>query len=251
MTMHNIAERPQRLQQHSEIQANRLLAAMPREAIERLLPDMEKVRLIGGEVLYEAGAELKHVYFPAGAIVVFLLRTSCGSTTQVAIAGHESLVGLPVLMGGMAQRSALVLSTGYAFKISATSLKTEFDRNGAVMRLLLRFTQATVTQMAQTAVCNRHHQLENQLCGWLLACMDRLPHGNSLQVTHETVASMLGVRRVGVTEATGRLRQLGLIGVSRGKISILDRGGLQARACECYQEVKRETDRLLPNRPAT
>lgn len=249
--MHSVAARPQRLQQHSEVQANRLLATMPQEAIERLLPDMEKVRLIGGEVLYEAGAELKHAYFPAGAIVVFLLCTVSGSTAQVAIAGHESLVGLPVFMGGTDQRSALVLSTGYAFKISATALKTEFDRNGAAMSLLLRFTQAIVTQMAQTAVCNRHHQLEQQLCGWLLACMDRLPHGNSLQVTHETVASMLGVRREGVTEATGRLRRLGLIGGRRGEISILDRGGLQARACECYQVVKRETDRLLPNRPAT
>lgn len=248
--MHHITKRPDSLLHQIEVQANRLMAVMPSDALERLLPDMEKVRLIGGEMLYESGAELKHAYFPAGAIVVFLLHTSNGSTTQVAVAGHESLVGLPISMGDTAQRSALVLSTGDAFRISATALKTEFDRNGAVQRLLLRFTQAIITQMAQTAACNRHHQLEQQLCSWLLACMDCLPSGNSLQVTHETVARMLGVRREGVTEAIGTLRRLSLIGGSRGEIRILDRGGLQARACECYQVVRRETDRLLPNRPA-
>lgn len=249
--MHDIAKHPRSLLHQTAAHANRLLAVMPPDALERLLPDMEKVRLIGGKMLYESGAKLKHAYFPAGAIVVILLHTSCGSTTQVAIAGHESLVGLPVFMGDTAQHSALVLSTGDALKISATALKSEFDRNGAVMRLLLRFTQVTITQMAQTAVCNRHHQLEQQLCSWLLACMDCLPHRHSLQVTHETVASMLGVRREGVTEATGTLRRLNLIGGGRGEISILDRGGLQAKACECYQVVRRETDRLLPNRLAT
>lgn len=248
--MHHNAELPHSLLHHTAVQANRLLAVMPSDALERLLPDMEKVRLIAGEMLYESGAEIKYAYFPVGAIVVFLLHIRSGPTTQFAVAGHEGLVGLPISMGDPAHRSALVLSTGDAFKISATALKTEFDRNGAVQRLLLRFTQAMITQMAQTAGCNRHHQLEQQLCSWLLACMDCLPSGNSLQVTHETVARMLGVRREGVTEATGTLSRLSLIGGSRGKISILDRGGLQARACECYQVVRRETDRLLPNRPA-
>ena len=140
--------------------------------------------------------------------------------------------------------------SGDAFRKSATALKTEFDRNVAVQRLLLRFTQAIIAQMAQTAACNRYHRLEQQLWSWLLACMDCLPSGNSLQVTHETVVSLLGVRREGVTDATGTLHRLSLISGSRGKISILDRGGLHARACECYQVVRRETDRLLPNRPA-
>ncbi len=253
--MHNTAIRqlplPLQLPLRTELQANRLLAVMPPDALERLLPHMQKVRLIAGEVLYEASAEVTHAYFPVEAIIAFLLRTTSGSTTQVSIAGNDSLAGITAFMGGTAQRSALVLSTGDAFKISASALKAEFDRNGAVMRLLLRFTQVVVTQMAQAAVCNRHHQLEQQLCGWLLACMDRLPHGNSLRVTHETMAGMLGVRREGVTEATGKLRQLGLIECGRGEIKLIGRGGLQARACECYQVVKRETDRLLPDRPAT
>lgn len=249
--MHDTAIQPHpRLQRHA-VQSNRLLAVMPPDALGRLLPDMEKVRLIAGELLYESGAELKHVYFPVDAIVAFLLRTDNGSTTQVAIAGHESLIGIPVFMGGTAQHDALVLCTGDAFKIPATALKIEFDRNEAVMRLLLRFTQAVVTQMAQTAVCNRYHHLEQQLCTWLLTCMDRLPHGNSLPVTHETVAGMLGVRREGVTEATKTLRQLGLVDSSRGLIRPLDRIGLLARACECYRVVKRETDRLLPDRQAS
>ena len=249
--MQDILVSPHRLQHRSEVQANGLLAVMPTDTLQRLLPDMEKVRLVGGEVLYDAGAELRHAYFPIDAIVALLLHTGQGSTTQVAAIGHEGLAGVSVFLGGIAHSSAKVLNTGYAFKIPAATLKAEFDRNGATMRLLLRFTQAVVTQMAQTSVCNRHHQLEHQLCSWLLVCMDRLPYGRSLKVTQETVAGMLGVRREGVTEATGKLRQLGLIGGSRGEIRLLSRGGLQARACECYQVVKNETRRLLPDRPAT
>ena len=225
---------------------------MPQVALERLLPDLEKVRLVAGEVLYDADGDLQHAYFPANTIVTLLLPSSSGATTKVAVVGREGVVGVSAFMGGAPPPGrAVVLNTGDAFKIPAVALKAEFDRYGAVMRLLLRFTQVLVTQMAQTAVCNRHHVIEAQLCAWLLTCMDRLPQGNSLPVTQEIVAGMLGVRREGISEAAGTLRQLGLIAFRRGRISMLDRAGLQARACECYQVVKRETDRLLPERPAT
>ena len=232
------------------VQANRLLAVMPDDALDRLLPDMTMISLHAGDVLYDLGSDLDHLYFPADTIVTLLLKLEGRHATKVAVVGREGVVGVSAFMGGAKPPGrAEVLNTGYAFKIPATVLKTEFDRNGAVMRLLLRYTQALVTQMAQTAVCNRHHVVEQQLCAWLLLCLDRLP-GPYLTVTQEVIAGILGVRREGVTEAAGVLRQLGLIAYSRGQINILDRNGLQTRACECYQVVKRETDRLLPDRPA-
>ena len=250
--MHPIAARPHAPLHRSAVQANRLLAAMPHDALERLLPDIERVRLVAGDVLYGADGDLKHAYFPADMIVTLLLASSGRPSTKVAMVGREGVVGVSVFMGGAPPPGcAVVLNTGNAFKMPAAALKAEFDRNGAAMRLLLRFTQSLVTQMAQTAVCNRHHHVEPQLCAWLLTCMDRLPIGNSLPITQEIVAGILGVRREGISEAAGALRQLGLISFTRGRISLLDRPGLLARACECYQVVKRETDRLLPDRPAT
>ena len=236
----------------SAVQANRLLAVMPPDALERLLQVTEKVSWVSGDVLYGTDGDLKHAYFPADVIVTLLLESSGRPTTKVAMVGREGMVGVSTFMGGAPPPGcAVVLNNGYAFKMPAAALKAEFDRNGPAMRLLLRYTQSLVTQMAQTAVCNRHHQVEPQLCAWLLTCMDRLPTGNSLPITQEIIAGILGVRREGISEAAGILRQLGLIGFSRGRISLLDRPGLLARACECYQVVKRETDRLLPDRPAT
>ena len=250
--MHQMAAHPHAPLPRSAVQANRLLAVMPHDALERLLQDIERVRLVAGDVLYGVDDDLKHAYFPADVIVTLLLESSGRPSTKVATVGREGVVGVSAFMGGVPPPGrAVVLNNGDAFKIPAAALKAEFDRNGPAMRLLLRFTQSLVTQMAQTAVCNRHHQVEPQLCAWLLTCMDRLPTGNSLPITQEGVAGILGVRREGISEAAGILRQLGLIGFSRGRISLLDRPGLLARACECYQVVKRETDRLLPDRPAT
>lgn len=250
--MYEIAARPHLLLPRAAVQANRLLAVMPHDALERLLPHVERVFLESGEILYDASAELEHAYFPASAIVTLLQMSGGRTATKLALVGREGLVGISAFMGGLpAPGRAVVLSTGYAFKVPAAVLKAEFDRHGAAMRLLLRFTQALVTQMAQTAVCNRHHLIQAQLCAWLLTCMDRMPHGNSLLVTQELVAGMLGVRREAITDAAGTLRKMGLIAMRRGRISMLDRPGLQARACECYQVVKRETERLLPDRLAT
>ena len=235
----------------SAVQANRLLAVMPHDALERLLQVTEKVSWVSGDVLYDADGDLKHVYFPADVIVTLLLESSGRPTTKVAMVGREGMVGVSAFMGGAPPPGrAVVLNNGYAFKMPAAALKAEFDRNGPAMRLLLRYTQSLVTQMAQTAVCNRHHVVEQQICSWLLTCMDRMK-GRELAVTHEVIAGMLGVRREGITEAAGVLRELGLIAYSRGHINVLDREGVQARACECYQVVKRETDRLLPDRPAS
>lgn len=233
-------------------QTNHLLAAMPADVIERLSRHIEKVTLIAGEVLYSAGANVTHLYFPVDLIVMMLLPLSDGTTSKVAIVGHEGVVGISVFMGSATSLGrAVVLTRGKAFKISATALQSEFDRSGAAMRLLLRFTQSVATQMAQTIVCNRHHHLEQQLCSLLLACMDRTPTGCTLAVTQEIVAGLLGVRRAGISEAASTLRELGLITSSRGRIRMLDRAGLQNRACECYQVVKRETDRLLTDLQGT
>ncbi|MDP3172618.1 MAG: Crp/Fnr family transcriptional regulator [Polaromonas sp.] len=232
------------------MQANRLLAVMPDEALHRLLPDMEMTTLRAGDVLYDQGTELTHLYFPLDNIVTLLLQLEKRGATKVAVVGHEGAVGVSAFMGGVPPPGrAVVLSPGHAFKIPAATIKAEFDRMGPVMRLLLRYTQSLVTQMAQTAVCNRHHVVEQQLCSWLLACSDRL-NGGELAVTQEVIAGMLGVRREGVTEAAGALRTLGLIAYSRGHIRVLDHAGVLARACECYLVVKRETERLLPDRPA-
>ena len=232
------------------VQANRLLAVMPDDALDRLLPDMTMVTLHAGDVLYDLGSDLDHLYFPADTIVTLLLKLEGRHASKVAVVGREGVVGVSAFMGGPPPPGrAEVLNTGYAFKIPAAALVIEFERNGVVMRLLLRYTQSLVTQMAQTAVCNRHHVVEQHLCAWLLTCMDRL-EDRGLTVTHDVIAGLLGVRREAISEAAGVLRELGLITYTRGHISVLDRDGLLARACECYLVVKRETDRLLPDRPA-
>ena len=234
------------------LRANRLLAVMPKDAFERLLPDIETVALVAGDRLDGIEGDLKCAYFPADMIVTVLVPSGDHTTTKVAVIGHEGMVGMPAFMGnGAPHRHLVVLNSGNAFKIPSAALKTEFDRNGAVMRLLLRFTQSLLTQMAQNAVCNRHHLVSQQLSAWLLSCMDRMPEGNSLHVTQEVVANMLGVRREAVNDAAHTLHQLGLIAIRRGQIRMLDRPGLMANACECYLVVKRETDRLLPDRQAT
>ena len=248
--MQDIAARQLALFKHS-IRANRLLAVMPKDALERLLPDIETVMLMAGDRLDVDGG-FKCAYFPADMIVTVLVPSGDHITTKVAVIGREGMVGMPVFMGNESpHRHLVVLNTGNAFKIPSAALKTEFDRNGAVMHLLLRFTQSLLTQMAQNAVCNRHHLVGQQLSAWLLTCMDRMPEGNSLRVTQEVVAGLLGVRREAVNEAASTLQQLGLIAIRRGHIRVLDRPGLMANACECYLAVKRETDRLLPDRPAT
>ena len=243
--------RPSPLLTPALVQANRLLAVMPDDALKRLLPDIQIVKLNAGDVLYEPRTDLTHLYFPADMIVTLLLQLEDGHATKVAVVGREGVVGVSAFMGGAPPPGrAEVLSPGQAFKIPAASLRAEFDRSGPVMRLMLRYTQSLVTQMAQTAVCNRHHVVEQHLCSWLLTCMDRL-EGPSLAATHDVIASILGVRREGISAAAGALRELGLIAYTRGHISVLNRDGVQARACECYQVVKRETDRLLPDRTAS
>lgn len=248
------------------VQANRLLAVMPQESLERLVPHMERVTLAAGQMLYDGSDQLQYAYFPVSSIVTLMLSLNDHAPTKLALVGREGVVGISAFMGGVNYGCAVVLNNGEAFKIPAAVLKAEFDLNEAAMRLLLRFTQALVTQMAQTAVCNRHHVVEQQLCTWLLTCLDRLPPGNSLptssmagggrtgdslRITQAAVAIMLGVRREAISEATVNLRDMGLIASRRGRISVLDRPGLQARACECYLVVKREIQRLLPERPAT
>jgi CRP-like cAMP-binding protein len=230
---------------------NHLLAALPEAECERLYPHLELVALSLGEVIYEAGRELQHVYFPVDSIVSLLYVMEDGASAEIAVAGHEGLVGIAVFMGGETTPSrAVVQSAGYAFRLKALLLKQEFNRSGPMQHLLLRYTQALITQMAQTAVCNRHHSVDQQLCRWLLLSLDRLA-SNELTMTQELIANMLGVRREGVTEAAGKLQGAGLIHYSRGRITVLDRPGVEARACECYAVVKKEFDRLLPDVTAT
>ncbi len=230
--------------------ANHLLAALPPAEWERWQPRLEAVELPLGKVLYESGSRLAHVYFPTSAIVSLLYVLEDGASAEIAVVGREGLVGISLFMGGGTTPSrAVVQSAGQGFRLRADLMKSEFDRAGPVMHLLLRYTQALITQMAQTAVCNRHHSLDQQLCRWLLLSLDRL-EGPQLVMTQELIANMLGVRREGVTEAALKLQKAGLIRYSRGRISVLDRTGLEARTCECYAVVKREYDRLLPDRPA-
>jgi len=204
-----------------------------------------------GKVLYESGTRLSHVYFPTTAIVSLLYVMEDGASAEISVVGHEGIVGISLFMGGETTPSrAVVQSAGDGFRLKASVMLQEFNRAGPVMHLLLRYTQALITQMAQTAVCNRHHSLDQQLCRWLLLSMDRLP-GNELVMTQELIANMLGVRREGVTEAAGKLQAAGLISYRRGHITVLDRGGLEQRTCECYAVVKREYDRLLPERIAS
>lgn len=199
-----------------------------------------------GDVLYEPGARLRYVYFPTTSIVSLLYVMENGASAEIAIVGNEGILGISLFMGGDSTPSrAVVQSAGYAFRLNAELLKTEFARFGPTMFLLLRYTQALITQMSQTAVCNRHHSVDQQLCRWLLLSLDRLS-SSELSMTQDLIANMLGVRREGVTEAAGKLQDAGLIRYRRGKITVLDRPAMEARSCECYQVVKTEFDRLLP-----
>lgn len=225
---------------------NHLLNALPQEDYERIEPHLESVTLKLGEVLYESGDQMRHAYFPTTAIVSLLYVLENGSSAEIAVVGNEGILGIALFMGGHTTPSrAVVQSKGNAYRLKANLLLDEFNRGGASHNLLLRYTQALITQMTQTAVCYRHHTVEQQLCRWLLLSLDRL-HGNALDMTQELIANMLGVRREGVTEAAGRLQRDGLIQYSRGHIEILDRERLEGRVCECYQVVKTEFDRLLP-----
>ncbi len=230
---------------------NHLLAALAGDEWQRWLPQLEYVELPLGHVLYESGKTLSHVYFPTTAIVSLLYVMENGSSAEIAVVGNEGLVGVSLFMGGDSTPSrAVVQSAGYGFRLKASVMKVEFDRSGPVLHLLLRYTQALITQMAQTAVCNRHHSIDQQLCRWLLLSLDRL-EGDELVMTQELIANMLGVRREGVTETALKLQKAGLIKYSRGRITALDRPGLEARTCECYAVVKKEYDRLLPDKLAT
>jgi CRP-like cAMP-binding protein len=234
---------------HSPTQ-NYLLAALPPSEYERLLPDMELVPLPLGWAVYEAGGRQGFVYFPTTAIISLLYVMEDGASAEIAVAGNDGLVGIALFMGGETTPSrAVVQSAGYGYRMRASVLKREFNQGGALQHLALRYTQALITQMAQTAVCNRHHSVEQQLCRWLLLSLDRLP-SNELTMTQELIANMLGVRREGVTEAAGKLQTDGLITYSRGHITVLDRARLEQRVCECYAVVKKEMDRLLPDKPA-
>lgn len=226
--------------------ANSLLALFPEAEWQRIAPLLEAVDLPLGLVLHESGGKMSHVYFPINAIVSLLYVLENGASAEIAVVGHEGVVGIALFMGGeTTPRRAVVQSAGKGYRLRAADIKQEFARSGPVLHLLLRYTAALMTQMAQTAVCNRHHSLDQQLCRWLLLSLDRLS-GNELVMTQELIANMLGVRREGVTEAALKLQRLGLISYVRGRITVLDRAGLEARTCECYAVVKQEYDRLLP-----
>jgi CRP-like cAMP-binding protein len=225
---------------------NQLLAALPKKEFERWEPELERVELKLGQVLFESGANVTHVYFPTTAIVSLLYVLQDGASAEIAVVGREGIVGISLFMGGGSTPSrAVVQSAGLGIRLRAAAFQTEFSRVGAILHLMLRYTQALITQMAQTAVCNRHHTLDQQLCRWLLLSLDRLT-GTQLDMTQELIANMLGVRREGVTEAALKLQKAGLIKYIRGHITILDRDGLEKRTCECYAVVKHEYDRLLP-----
>lgn len=222
--------------------------ALPPPERERLFPHMKLVEMPFGMVLYESGVVLRHIYFPVDSIVSLLYVLNNGASAEIAVVGNEGAVGVSLFMGGETTPSrAVVQSAGSAYRLSRARLKEEFNRHGQLLHVLLRYTQSLITQMAQTAVCNRHHALDQQLCRWLLLSLDRLD-SNELRVTQELIASMIGVRREGVTEAAGRLQKLGVIRYSRGKITVLDRPRLEELSCECYAVVKAETDRLLGSR---
>lgn len=226
---------------------NQLLKVLGTDDYRKLSPHLELQRLDLGKVLYESGGSLMHVYFPVSSIVSLLHIMDNGSSAEIAVVGNEGIIGIALFMGGKTMPNrAVVQSAGYAYRIRGDILTQEFDRSGALQHLLLRYTLALFAQMAQTAVCNRHHSIDQQLCRWLLLSLDRL-QGNELLMTQELIANMLGVRREGVTEAAGKLQEAGLIQYNRGKITILDRQGLEARVCECYEVVRKEALRLLPN----
>jgi CRP-like cAMP-binding protein len=227
-------------------QQNHLLAAFSVTERERLFPHLEIVPMPLGKVLYESGDVLRYVYFPTNCIISLLYVLADGASAEISVVGNEGLIGIALFMGGETTPSrAIVQSAGFAYRLAGQQLKDEFHRNGEVQLLLLRYTQALITQMAQTAVCNRHHSVDQQLCRWLLLSLDRLT-SNQLVMTQELIANMLGVRREGVTEAAGKLDKLGVIRYARGRITVLDRPKLEHLCCECYAVVKKESDRLLP-----
>jgi CRP-like cAMP-binding protein len=233
-------------------QQNHLLAALSSEIQDRLFPCLDHVPMPLGQVLYESGDTLRHVYFPTDAIISLLYVMEDGASAEISVVGNEGLIGVALFMGGESTPSrAIVQSAGSAYRLLGQRLKDEFNRHGEMQQLLLRYTQALITQMAQTAVCNRHHSIDQQLCRWLLLSLDRLP-SNRLSMTQELIANMLGVRREGVTGAAGKLQKLEVIEYHRGHITVLDRPKLEKLSCECYAVVKKETDRLLhyiPSRP--
>lgn len=229
---------------------NHLIAALPDDVQNRLLPNLELIKLPLGTVLYESGDTLRHAYFPTDSIISLLYVMEDGASAEISVVGNEGILGTALFMGGESTPSrAVVQSAGYAYRIVGHKFKMEFGRHTEMLISLLRYTQALITQMAQTAVCNRHHSIDQQLCRWLLLSLDRLPSDN-LVMTQELIANMLGVRRESVTEAAGCLQKKGIISYHRGHIKVLDRGTLEQRSCECYAVVKRETDRLLPQNPA-
>jgi CRP-like cAMP-binding protein len=226
---------------------NHLLGVLPESESGRLLPSLELVPLELGKALYESGDRLDHVFFPTNSIVSLLYVMEDGASAEIAVVGNEGIVGIALFMGGETMPNrAVVQSAGLAYRLKGQLLRQEFNRGGALQHLLLRYTLALLSQMAQTAVCNRHHSVDQQLCRWLLLSLDRLP-ANELSMTQELIANMLGVRREGVTEAAGKLQSAGLIRYSRGCITVLDRPGLEARVCECYEVVRQEFRRLLPD----
>jgi CRP-like cAMP-binding protein len=230
----------------SDPKQNHLLDALLIGEFNRLSPDLTLIEMPLGKVLYEPGGVLENVYFPTTSIISLLYVMENGASAEIAVVGNEGILGISIYMGGESTSSrAIVQSAGHAYQLKAQLLKDEFNRGGPVQRLLLRYTQALLTQMAQTAVCNRHHSVDQQLCRWLLLSLDRLA-SDELTMTQELIANMLGVRREGVTEAAGKLQRAGIINYSRGHITVLDRIALEKRSCECYQVVKTEFDRLLP-----
>ena len=231
-------------------QHNHLLAALSPAERERLYAHLRLVAMPLGKVLYESGDRLRHVYFPTNSIVSLLYVLADGASAEISVVGNDGIIGIALFMGGETTPSrAIVQSAGYAYRLIGQQLKDEFHRSGGMQLLLLRYTQSLITQMAQTAVCNRHHSVDQQLCRWLLLSLDRLSV-NQLTMTQELIANMLGVRREGVTEAAGKLQRLGVIEYSRGQITVLDRPKLEQLCCECYAVVKREGDRLLPRTDA-
>jgi CRP-like cAMP-binding protein len=235
---------------HTSLQ-NHLLAALPDDVQARLIPHLELTFMPLGHVVYESGDALRHAYFPTDSIVSLLyVMERGGATAEISMVGREGMIGVALFMGGESTPSrAVVQSAGHAYKLPGPRLKEEFNRHGRMLTLMLRYTQSLITQMAQTAVCNRHHTIDQQLCRWLLLSLDRLPT-NQLNMTQELIANMLGVRREGVTEAAGKLHRLGVLEYSRGHITVLDRPKLEKLVCECYGMVTKETNRLLPYLPA-
>jgi CRP-like cAMP-binding protein len=230
-------------------QQNHILDALPPAECARLFPHLKPVELPLGAVLYESGDTLRHIYFPTDSIISLLYVMEDGASAEISVVGNDGAIGVALFMGGESTTNrAIVQSAGSAYQLTGTRLKQEFNRHGELLHILLRYTQALITQMAQTAVCNRHHSVDQQLCRWLLLSLDRLS-SNELTMTQELMANMLGVRREGVTEAAGKLQKLGVITYSRGQITVLERPRLEQLSCECYNVVRKETDRLMPPRP--